>query len=81
MNIEDRRRAVNEIFFSSLRYEICNSDGENIKAHDLTGDVLGSLYAFSKAQDLVHIVGAALDELGKLSDDDISLEFKKQNML
>ncbi len=68
-----------DILFELVRAKLEGIDviSENVK-EELENIDLVSLYELSSHHDLSHIVGSALDELGLLSDDEISKKFKKK---
>lgn len=68
-----------DMLFELVRARIEGTDAisENTKK-ELEGIDLVSLYELSCHHDLSHIVGSALDELGLLSDDEISAKFRKK---
>lgn len=69
------------ILFALLRAEVCGTEPDESCKEALTPEVLPRLYALAKHHDLAHIVAAALDRLGLLSDDEVSEKFRKQQFV
>ena len=67
------------ILFALIRAKIegIQSVSDDEKA-EIEGADLISLYELSSHHDITHIVGSALDDLGLLSDDEISNKFRKK---
>ena len=65
-----------------IRYEIMQEPLPETIREGLSGDALKSLYQLSKAHDLAHLVGAALDENHLLPQDaPVSEKFRRQTMM
>lgn len=65
-----------------IRYEIMQEPLPEAIREGLSGDALKSLYRLSKAHDLAHLVGAALDENQLLLQEaPVSEKFRKQTMM
>ena len=70
---------LNNKLFALLRSEICAEALDKGVLWD--NDTLEALYALSKKHDLVHVVGAALDKHGLLTDGALAKKFGKHQML
>ena len=65
-----------------IRYEIMQEPLPETIREGLSGDALKSLYRLSKAHDLAHLVGAALDENHLLPQEaPVSEKFRRQTMM
>ena len=70
---------LNNKLFALLRSEICAEALDKGVLWD--NDTLEALYALSKKHDLAHVVGAALDKHGLLTDGALAKKFGKHQML
>lgn len=66
-----------DIMLALIRYEICGIAVDSKVLDSLNSDMLSRLYSISKAHDMVHIVGKALNGLEILGDSEISSKFQK----
>ena len=80
-----RYREMNEQvlqqMFALLRIGACGEKETQDIAYERYPELLPALYTLSKAHDLAHLVGYALERLGLLGTDEISAKFQKQQMM
>lgn len=69
---------ISSIMFPLLNTQISGENADVSAAKDLTPEEMTALFALSRRQDLSHIVGHALSNLGLLGSDETSKKFKQQ---
>ncbi len=69
---------ITTALYSLLNTHISSAQASHSLTEELTDKEMEALYALSKQQDLAHIVGYELNNLGRLRDDEISQKFKRQ---
>ncbi len=69
-----------DILISLIRYAVFGVGAEKLEKIDISEEQMTKLYDISKAHDLAHLVSGALSKLGRLSDDELSFSFEKQQM-
>lgn len=72
---------VEHIMFSIIRSEIFGHEVKSPFEEELPEDIYKKLYLLSAKHDLAHIAASALSKAGRLGDDEISRQFRKQLML
>ena len=72
---------LNNVLFALLRSAICEESIDTAVCQGIDNDVIGKLYELSKKHDLAHVVGAALEKQGLLTDTSLSQKFGKLQML
>ncbi len=69
------------LLFALLRSGVCGEPLDAPTLGALTPDSIRELYELSKAHDLAHVVGYALESAGVNCEEEIGSKFKKQQML
>ncbi len=74
-------RELQDLLISILRSELTEIEiAEDVKCQ-LNTQTIYALYRLSKSHDLAHIVSGALNKLGLIGNDEISMKFQKQEVL
>ena len=69
-----------EMMLSAIRAQICG--GEAVSFGEISAEQMQSLYVFSKAQDMAHVVATELDRQKLLDvDEEIGNKFRKQQFI
>ncbi len=69
---------LSKVMMQLIKSEICSVPMKDVSRDVLSDDFLEALYRLSKAHDLAHVVGNALEKNGLLSESPISGKFRKQ---
>ena len=77
---EKKSEPLIDLLISLIRYAVFGTGAEKLLEIDISAEQMTKLYRISKAHDLAHLVSSALSKLGRLSDDELSFSFEKQQM-